>query len=80
MKITMILLMLLALFLPNTFAEDYTQSSLPEGAVARLGKGKIEAVRYSPDGTRLAVVVPPVFGSMKPRLIRRSPCSLGIRL
>ena len=28
---------------------------LPEGAVARLGRGMIEAVQYSPDGSRLAV-------------------------
>ena len=27
------------LYLPNTFAKDYTQWELPEGAKARLGKG-----------------------------------------
>ena len=43
------------LFLTNTFAQDYTQLNLPEGAKARLGKGKINEIQYSPDGTRLAV-------------------------
>ena len=28
---------------------------MPEGALARLGKGRISEVAYSPDGTRLAV-------------------------
>ena len=35
---------------------DYTQWQLPEGAKARLGKGKITGnIAFSPDGTRLAV-------------------------
>ena len=42
-------------FTSNTYAEDYTKLSLPEGARARLGKGAIEGIAYSPDGTRLAV-------------------------
>ena len=55
MKTTMTLLMLLVLFLPNTYPQDYTQMNLPEGAVARLGKGSVREVLYSPDGTRLVV-------------------------
>ena len=52
----MALVMLLVLFLPNTYPEDcYTQLNLPEGAVARLGKGIVKGVLYSPDGTLLAV-------------------------
>ena len=43
------------LFLQNSVAQDYTQFSLPEGAIARLGKGKVFRLQYSPDGTRLAV-------------------------
>ena len=39
----------------NTFAQDYTQWSLPEGAKARLGKGSINEIAYSPDSTLLAV-------------------------
>ena len=47
------------LFAQASLAQDYTRWSLPEGALARLGKGPIggadRAVAYSPDGTRLAV-------------------------
>ncbi len=39
----------------NTFAEDTTQWRLPEGAKARLGKGIINEMAYSPNGTHLAV-------------------------
>ena len=37
------------------FSQDYTQWNLPEGAKMRLGKGKINEVKFSPNGTRLAV-------------------------
>ena len=33
------LILISTLFSPNTFAQDYTQWELPEGATARLGKG-----------------------------------------
>lgn len=33
----------------------YTQWGLPPGAKARLGKGGLEEVRYSPDGAQLAI-------------------------
>ena len=33
----------------------YPQWELPKGAKARLGKGDINAIQFSPDGTRLAV-------------------------
>ena len=56
MKTAMIFLMFLALLLPNTLAQDYTQWGLPEGAITRLGKGSAEEILYSPDGARLAVV------------------------
>ena len=56
MKITVALLVLLVLFLPNTYPQDYTQMNLPEGAVARLSKGAIETFLYSPDGARFAVL------------------------
>ena len=42
-------------FLPQTAAEDITEWGLPEGGVARLGKGTIREIVYSPDGTHLAV-------------------------
>ena len=48
--------MLFALSPLSTFAQDYTQWGLPEGAKARLGKGHITGnITYSPDGTRLAL-------------------------
>ncbi|MDE0484794.1 MAG: WD40 repeat domain-containing protein [Candidatus Poribacteria bacterium] len=42
-------------FLLNTFAEDYTRLNLPEGANARLGKGVLNDMQISPDGTKLAI-------------------------
>ena len=48
--------LLIPLFLsPISFAQGYTQMNLPEGAIARFGKGYINDIKYSPDGTRLAV-------------------------
>ena len=35
------LILIATLILPNTFAQDYTQRELPEGAIARLGKGGV---------------------------------------
>ena len=61
MKMRKIFPFLIVLFLVSTlnittsFAQDFTQWSLPEGARARLGKGKIYDLTYSPDGTRFAV-------------------------
>ena len=53
------LLLVCVLFVPDSRAQDHTRLSLPESAIARLGKGYIgagdRAVAYSPDGTRLAV-------------------------
>ena len=37
------------------FAQDNTKVGLPEGAIARLGKGGINAMQFSPDGSHLAV-------------------------
>ena len=54
MKTAATLVMLFTLFSLNTFAQDYTQLSLPENAKARLGQGWIAGIAYSPDGTRLA--------------------------
>ena len=55
MKTTVTLLMFLVLLLPNTPAQEDTQLFLPEGAVARFGKGFMQAIQYSPDGARFAV-------------------------
>ena len=54
MKFTVTLL-LLAVLGCNTPAQDYTQWGLPDGAKSRLGKGTINDITYSSDGTRLAV-------------------------
>ena len=53
--ISMALLLAVVLFAQDSLAEDYTRWNLPEGPLARLGKGSISEVAYSPDGTRLAV-------------------------
>ncbi len=42
-------------FVHNSLAQDYIQWHLPEGAKARLGKGNINEIKYSPDDTKLAV-------------------------
>ena len=60
---TIITLILLSLFSLNTFAQDYTQWGLPEGAKMRLGKEGLSGnIAYSPDGTRLAVASAVGFG------------------
>ena len=48
-------ILLSTLYLPSTFAQASLQWDLPEGARMRLGKGGVNEIRYSPDGTRLAV-------------------------
>ena len=54
-------LILLTLFvflntcLPLCFAQQSTSLNLPGGAKARLGKGWMNELKYSPDGARLAV-------------------------
>ena len=49
------LLLISTWFLSDTSAEDYTQWNLPEGAKARLGKGSIRKLAYTPDGNQLLV-------------------------
>lgn len=39
----------------SAIAQDATQFRLPEGAIARLGKGTLGKIHFSPDGSRLAV-------------------------
>lgn len=45
----------IAVLLSTSFAQDNTKVGLPDGAIARLGKGGINLMRFSPDGTRLVV-------------------------
>lgn len=47
------------LLLSSGFAQEYTaQWHLPEGAKARLGRGRLINIKFSPDGTRIAVPTP----------------------
>ncbi len=46
---------LMSLFIPKVFAQDYTRWELPEGAKLRLGKGSVQNLTFSVDGTRLYV-------------------------
>ena len=50
-----ILFLIHALFLHSVIAQDYTQWKLPEGAKARLSKGAINGISFSPDGSQIAV-------------------------
>ena len=50
----LILFMLSTLCIPSSFAQDSPQWHLPERSMARLGKGWLSEIKYSPDGTRLA--------------------------
>ena len=43
------------LLLPDGFAQGTTRWELPQGAKARYGKGWINDITFSPDGTQLAV-------------------------
>lgn len=48
-------LLILIIFLSNGYTQDSATWGLPEGAKIRLGKGKISAVKFSPDGSQIAV-------------------------
>ena len=50
-----VFLLMVGLLSNGSLAQDYTQWRLPEGAKMRLGKGKINDVKFSPDGDLLAV-------------------------
>ena len=44
-----------ALCLPNAFPQEYIKGYLPEDAKARVGKGSVSDIAFSPDSTKLAV-------------------------
>lgn len=52
------LLLMLSLFLSNGYTQEYTTWGLSDGAKARLGKGAITAIEFSPDGSQIAVASP----------------------
>ncbi|MDE0089237.1 MAG: WD40 repeat domain-containing protein [Candidatus Poribacteria bacterium] len=49
------LLLTMGAFLVICSAQDYTQWQLPEGTKTRLGKGRINDIVFSPDGTQFTV-------------------------
>ena len=55
LKIGVGVLIILAVFSVNSLAQEYTRWRLPEGATLRLGKGAVNEIAYSPDGTQIAV-------------------------
>ena len=54
-RVLSIVFVLNVVCLLTSLAQNNTKIGLPEGAIARLGKGGINLMRFSPDGTRLAV-------------------------
>ncbi len=49
-----IFLFLIALY-HHSYADHHSQIGIPEDAIARFGKGGINLIRFSPDGSKLAV-------------------------
>lgn len=54
-RITIIFLLLNVILSISSFAKEKTQAELPQYAIARLGKGGINAMKFSPDGTGIAI-------------------------
>ena len=50
-----LLVLLTVTFHFSAYAQELTQNGLPTEAIARLGKGGINLIRFSPDGSKLAV-------------------------
>ena len=57
--LTLTLLLTATMALTITFAEEDSLQWLPEGAIARLGKGAVYDIKFSVDGTRLIVASGP---------------------
>ena len=55
MKIIVASIILSAVIAVSGVAQEYAQWGLPEGAKWRIGRGAMQELAYSPDGTRLAV-------------------------
>ncbi len=55
-SVFLILFLISNFYLPNAFAQNPTRWSLPEGAIARFGKGPAtQNLAFSPDGTQFAI-------------------------
>ncbi|MDE0317462.1 MAG: WD40 repeat domain-containing protein [Candidatus Poribacteria bacterium] len=46
---------IVSIFCFNSASQDNAQIGLPEGAIARIGKGSLGQIHFSPDGSKLAV-------------------------
>ena len=57
--LTLTLLLTAAMALTTTFAEEDSPQWLPEGAIARLGKGAVYDIKFSADSKRLIVASGP---------------------
>ena len=57
--LTLTLLLTATLALTTPFAEEDSPQWLPEGAIARLGKGRVYDIQFSADGKRLIVASGP---------------------
>ena len=57
LHLMLVLFFSITLCISHTFAqyEPSTQIGLPDGTIARFGKGSIRGIAYSPDGTQIAV-------------------------
>ena len=53
--LTILITAIFLLSFSSSSAQDYTRWKLPQGAIARYGKGRMYDFAYFPDGTRLAV-------------------------
>ena len=75
------LILISSLLPPNTFAQDYIRWELPEGAIARLGKGGI-SMKYNTLRTAHVSLwqVVSVFGSTIQLPFKRPPCSPEIQM
>lgn len=51
MKVLISTLLLIAMCLSGSVAQDSSQWSLPEDAKVRIGRGYITDIKYSPDGS-----------------------------
>ena len=51
----LVILSFSVLCLPNGIAQEHIKNYLPKGARARVGKGSVSEIVYSPDSTQLAV-------------------------
>ena len=59
--------------LPTTYAQDYTQWGLPEGAKARLGKGEVYAMQFSQIALNFRWRVVLGFGVTMYKWVKKSP-------